>query len=212
MQKERLKDFFTTFPKTNYSAGEIVLEAGAQPEGIYYMQSGMVRQYDIAQNGDEIVVNILRPGAHFLMSWVLNQEPNRWFFDCIGDVTLHCAPLTTTDQFLKDSPDLLYAYVKRMCSGASGQQRRMAHLMGGSARTRVLFELITMSNRFGEPHEGGTTIQTTDAELAAMSGLSREAVSRELAKLKHAGILTRDYGSIHIPDPSVLIGELNDQL
>ena len=119
--------FFNTFPQRNLAAGEQLLSPGEQPDGIYYIVSGQIRQYDIAPNGDEIVVNVFGPGAHFPMSSVLLDEENAWFYQAIDEVTIHVAPSDATLEFLKSSQSALLAYVERLCSGAMGQQRRMAH-------------------------------------------------------------------------------------
>ncbi len=190
------KQFFMKYPRQSYSDGHVLLTPDDAPEGIYFLESGHVKQYDIASNGDEVVVNHFRPGAHFPMNWAINQQPNEWYLEADGDIVLHIAPVEDTMEFFRNNYDSFLLYVQRLCSGATGQQRRMAHLMGGSARSRVLFELITEFRRFGNEHGKELTINISETELAAKAGLSREAVNRELSKLKSEGLVTRKYRAI----------------
>ena len=50
-------------------------------------------------------------------------------------------------------------------------QRRMAHLMGGTARSRLLFELINEAKRFGGRDKTGSyVLKMSESELGARSG------------------------------------------
>lgn len=210
--EQKIEEFFSNYPSHTYSKGQILLEPGTNPSGVIYIYHGLVRQYDIADNGDEIVVNVFRPGAHFPMTWAINGEDNVWYFDAIDETKVAIAPAENTLQLLKDNPDVMFLYLKRLCSGASGQQRRMAHLMGGSARSRVLFELIVEFKRFSKSDETSLSINVSESELAAKAGLSREAVNRELGALKSKGIIKREYKTITISNLDKLSAELGQSI
>ena len=69
-------------------------------------------------------------------------------------------------------------------------QRRMAHLMGGTARSRLVFELMIECQRFGIRQDNGSYLLTLhEDELARRSGMSRETVNRELSKLKAEAVV-----------------------
>jgi CRP-like cAMP-binding protein len=66
----------------------------------------------------------------------------------------------------------------------------MAHLMGGDAKHRLLFEILNTAYRFGEPHEDGSVfVPITEVDLARQSGLARETVNRSMQSLKASGLL-----------------------
>ena len=88
----------------------------------------------------------------------------------------------------------------------------MAHLMGGSARSRVLFELIVEFKRFSKSDETSLSINVSESELAAKAGLSREAVNRELGALKSKGIIKREYKTITISNLDKLSAELGQSI
>lgn len=203
-QNHQVRDFFTQYPQHTYKPGEILLSPGDEPQGIFFLAEGQVRQYDIAQNGSEVVVNIFRPGAHFPMTWAIHAEPNDWYFDAVTGVTAHLCPASESIDFLKSNPEAMYSYLERLCSGASGQQRRMAHLMGGTARTRTIFELITEARRFGETKDQSVVLNSSDNELASKAGLSREALNRELSRLRDEGLIAHEYKTITIASISDL--------
>ena len=125
------------------------------------------------------------------------------------DVELQLAPADEVVDFLKAEPEVTYNLLSRLYSGVDGLQRRMTHLMGGSARSRVLFELIVECNRFGKPQEDGSYILSVNgSELAKSSGLTRETTNRELSKLKTHGLIARQGKLLVVKS----IGELQEAL
>jgi len=85
--------------------------------------------------------------------------------------------------------------------------------MGGSARSRILFELIVECARFGEPQaDGSQLIPINESELAKRTGLSRETVSREVTKLKAKHLLIHTGQTISVTSIKKLQDELGDDL
>ena len=106
-----------------------------------------------------------------------------------------------------------YYLLSRLYSGVDGLQRRMAHLMGGSAQTRLLFELVIECKRFGKPQPDGSIIlPVSEAEIAQRTGLARETVNREVGKLKRASVIKRRENNLVVLAPSKLNELLGDRL
>jgi CRP-like cAMP-binding protein len=149
-----------------------------------------VREYDISYQGDEVVVNVFKSPAFFPMSWAVAKTPNRYFFDAGSKVSVHQAPPEEAAGFIKANPDVMMDLLTRLYIGVDGMQRRMAHLMGGSAKSRLLFELIIECKRFGKPQTAGAyLININETEIGARAGLSRETVSRAMKELKKLNLI-----------------------
>jgi len=193
---ETIQSFFAAYPRHVVPSGHIVASPDSPLVDISYVYSGWIEQYDVSEQGNKLVVNTYGPGSYVPMSLLFGQGSGIWFYETLDDCVLFTAPVSDVSDFVRSHSDVLYSYASRLCSGASGQQRRMAHLMGGSAATRLLYEIIVMFRRYGEKNDGVVTIDCTDAKLANASGLSRETVSREIAILKQAGYVDRRYKNI----------------
>ena len=74
---ETLDIFFSQFKRRDYKKGEILIRADENPTGVLYVTAGNVREYAISSKGEELVVNIFKPGAFFPMTWGINQTENR---------------------------------------------------------------------------------------------------------------------------------------
>jgi len=193
-----IKNFFTKCPALTVAKGEMLIFADDTVPPVYYLQSGQVAQYAIAENGNKVVVNIFKPGAFFPMSAALNETPNTThFFEASDDSVVHKVPAQDAVSFLKNNPDVTLDLLKRVYRGTDGLLRKLAELMSGTAQERLLAELSIAEQRFGIQQADGTArINVTERQLAQQTGLARETVSKELGKLEKQGILTLKRGVI----------------
>ena len=188
---KKIQEFFSQFKVRRYEKGQIIVFPDDDPQYIFYIVSGVVRMYDISYRGDEVVVNIFKPPAFFPMSWAINKTHNEYFYQAAGKVEMRLADPDKTIAFVKDNPDVLFDLMSRVYSGTDGMMRRMVHLMSGSAKGRLMYEILIECRRFGDNKlDGMCMITITETELATRAGLSRETVSREMRKLVSDNLLT----------------------
>ena len=209
----KIEDFFADYPTKHFVDRHVLIQAGDEPPGIFHLLNGQVRKYDISDRGTEVVVNVYQSPAFFPMSWAVNSIPNQYFYEASGPVEAKLAPSDEVVSFLKANPEVMYDLLRRLYYGIEGQQRRMAHLMGGTSESRVLFELILECKRFGRQRPGGAIeLNLHEEELARRSGLSRETVSRELSKLREKKWLTVGHKQLIVRNLSSLERELGEDL
>jgi CRP-like cAMP-binding protein len=198
---QKITEFFKSYPLRTFEKRQLLVRAEESLPGVFYIVEGRVSQYDITPSGNEVVVNVFKPGAFFPMSWAINNTPNHYFFEASAQVTAHVAPPADAVQFLKDNPDVTFDLLGRVYRGVDGVLRRMAHLMGGDAKSRLLFELLNAANRFGEVQpDGSIHVTLKESDVARHSGLARETVNRTMQALKAAGLVEVTRGGIAIKD------------
>lgn len=198
---DKIDRFFTGYPKRSYPKGQILIFADETPEHIFYLTSGKVRCYDVSYRGDEVIVNIFKPPAFFPMSYAINRKPNQYFYKTEEPTELHIVPVEDALSFVKDNPDVAFDLLSRLYSGIDGLLARIVHLMSGTARSRLIYELLIECRRFGKKESGGKVLLTaSEGDIAARAGLSRETVSREIHKLKQRGLVSIERGGIVLLD------------
>ncbi len=196
---KKIASFFESYPLRTFDRQQIMVRAEDKVSAVFYLVDGRVSQYDITSSGNDVVVNVFKPGAFFPMSVALNNTQNHYFFEADTNVTAHVTPATDAVQFLKDNPDVSLDLLSRVYRGMDGVLRRMAHLMGGDAKSRLLFELLNAASRFGEPQEDGSVyLPLKESGLARHSGLARETVNRGMQDLKAAGLVSVTHSGITI--------------
>lgn len=210
--KEQIEAYFAGYEARKYHARQILIFPGDPVLSVYHLVSGQVRQYDISDQGDQVVVNIFQPPAFFPMSLAVNQNANRYFFETIDQAVIRRVPAKDVVKWLKAHPEIVFDLLKRIFLGADVLQRRMVHAMSSSAHIRMLYELWLDARRFGVKQSSGSLLVPVYVyELAARTGLTRETASRELAKLRHLGVRTTPHG-ISVRNLKSLESKLGDKL
>jgi CRP-like cAMP-binding protein len=188
--EEKIRSFFTKYPKRSYPKGQILLFADEKPSHVFFLSSGKVRKYSITDNGDEVIINIFKKGSFFPMSYAINGTKNSFFYKTETETEVHVVPPRDALQFIKDNPDVILDLLSRIYRGIDGMYGRLVHLMSGSARSRLAYELVIEARRFGQTDSTGKiSLEVNEVDLAARTGLSRETVSREIQKLKENNLV-----------------------
>jgi CRP-like cAMP-binding protein len=207
--KQKLEIFFSQYREREYKKGQVLILNGDTADSIYYLLSGRVKMYDVSYRGDEVVLNTFKPPAFFPMSIAINKSENPFIYEAETDIKFRQAPANEVVKFLKQNADVTFDLLSRLYSGTDGLLLRMAQLMMGSARSRLLQEIVLECRRFGEKQNDGSYIlNMTEKDLGSYSGLSRETVNREVGKLKKTGQLHIDGHRVKIPDLVKLEGLL----
>lgn len=203
---DQLDTFFSAFPMRTYPKGHILVFANEDPLHVFYVTSGRVRKYDISYRGDEVIVSVFQNPAIFPMAWVLNRTHNGYFYAAETMVQVRVAPPDDVYRFVKDNPDVMLDLLSRVYLNNEGLLGRVVQLMTGTARTRLVYELVIATQWFGKKlSKGSFELDLTEADLAARSGMSRETVSREFSKLARESLVQGGRKGIIIYDLGALV-------
>lgn len=208
--QKKLDTFFFQFTHKKYTKGEILIRADENPSGVLYLTKGHVKVYCISEKGDEIILNSFQPISFFPMSWAINDVHNSYFYEALDEVSLYQAPKNEVLTFLKKNPDVLFDLLRRVFIGVDGILMRMTYLMGGTAYTRLITEIIIAAKRFGTHDDLGTVVNISEKDLALQTGLTRETVSREMGVLKKKGLVSFNKKVLKVFDMKKLSAELSD--
>lgn len=210
--EQKVNEFFGGYHARRYSKGHILIQAHEDPAHVFHLLEGRVKQYDISYRGDEVILNMFKPPAFFPMSYAVNRTENVYFFQAETDLELQAAPVDDVVSFLKANPEVAYDLLCRLYRGTDGLLGRVAHLMAGSARSRVLYELLIQARRFGTKHGDGVAIPANESEIGSLAGLARETVNREMNKLKRDGYISVEKSQIIVNDMDRLADSVSREL
>jgi CRP-like cAMP-binding protein len=203
--RDKIYAYFSQYPKRTYPKGQILVFANENPTNVFYLESGKVRKYDVSYRGDEVIVNIFKPLVFFPMSWALNEIPNKYFYKTEEPSVMYVVPPADVIKFLKTNPDVAVYFMARIYKTMDNMLGRMVHLMSGTAKSRLIYELIIEGHRFGKKmKDSSIMLNITESDIAARTGLSRETVNREMRKLKDQGEVTISSQGIVITDVTAL--------
>jgi CRP-like cAMP-binding protein len=189
---EEFKKFYEQFILRQYKKGEMLIRADDDPQGIFCLTKGYVRQYTISKSGLELTLHILKPTSYFPMVWAINGTPNVYFFEALTAIEVGRAPREQVVNFIKDKPTVIFELVSELLEDYAETLTRVEHLVFSDAYRRVISVLIYIAKHFGERHEKSVVVRHrfTQQDIATLVGVARETASNEMTKLEKKGLLT----------------------
>lgn len=194
---KKVADFFSSYPTREYRNGDIVIFGETGLASVFYIESGEVLEYAIANSGDRFVLNTFKDGAFFPMSNAVNEVDTPYFFEALGEAVLREAPAPLVVEFLQQNTDVMFDLLQRTFRGVDGLLARLAGTVQETAADRIVRELTILGERFGfERTSFGKRVshKVSEMQLAEKTGLARETVSRTIKKLKSQGVLSSERG------------------
>lgn len=199
---KKLDSFFSPYPSQAFKKGTIIIQAGEEPSGIFYIESGIMRSYWISSNGFEVTQNMYKPHAFLPMSWAVAGVTNNSFYEAMTHITARKAPKEAVLTFLKKEPDVLFDLLRRIYIGMEGLWMHFESITAGNSTTKLIASLVILAKRFGKQEKDGVVIQLkmSEHDVANYAGIARETASRELQKLKKERIVSFEKGTILVHD------------
>lgn len=183
--------FYKQFKIRNYKKGEMLIRADDDPQGIFCLTKGYVRQYTISKNGYELTLHILKPISYFPMVWAVNGTPNIYYFEALTPVEVGRATRDEVVDFIKDKPTIIFELMSELLEDYAESLNRIEHLVFSDAYRRVISVLLYITKHFGQTQGKGIVIdhRFTQQDIATLVGVARETASNEMAKLEKKGLV-----------------------
>jgi len=203
--------FYKQFTIREYKKGEMLIRADDDPQGIFCLTKGYVRQYTISKTGFELTLHILKPLSYFPMVWAINGTPNVYYFEALTPVEVGRAPRDQVVNFIKDKPSVIFELMSELLEDYAETLTRVEHLVFSDAYRRVISILLYIAKHFGEAKTGDVIVshRFTQQDIATLVGVARETASNEMLKLEKKGLIKHVDHSMIFNDIKGLELELN---
>ncbi|MFS8159778.1 MAG: Crp/Fnr family transcriptional regulator, partial [Candidatus Roizmanbacteria bacterium] len=188
---KEFEEFYAQFTIRNYKKGEMFIRADDDPQDIFCLKKGYVRQYTISKTGSELTLHILKPISYFPMVWAINGTPNVYFFEALTEAEVGRAPRDKVVSFIKDKPTIIFELMSELLEDYAETLLRVEHLVFSDAYRRVISVLLYIAKHFGEKKGKGIIVQHrfTQQDIATLVGVARETTSNEMIKLEKKGLV-----------------------
>jgi len=194
MNIDRTKEFeifYKQFSTREYKKGEMLIRADDNPQGIFCLTKGYVRQYIISKTGVELTLQILKPITYFPLIWAINGAPNIYFYEALTSVEVGRAPKEQVVSFIKDKPSIILELMSKLLGDYAETLSRIEHLVFSDAYRRVASVLLYIAKHFGEESNKGIIVKHrfTQQDIATLVGIARETASIEIGILEKKGLV-----------------------
>lgn len=188
---KKFEDFYSQFEERIYKKGEMLIRSDDNPQGIFCLTKGYVRQYAISKAGIELTLHILKPISYFPMVWAINRTPNVYNFEALTNIEVGRAPRDDVVNFIKDKPKIIFELMSELLEDYSESLTRVEHLVFSDAYRRVISVLLYIAKHFGIDDNIQTFVEHrfTHQDIATLVGVARETASIEMLKLEKRGLI-----------------------
>ncbi|HSH18263.1 MAG TPA: Crp/Fnr family transcriptional regulator [Candidatus Saccharimonadales bacterium] len=204
--EELLEIFRGRGSKYTYKKGEFIIRPGEVPSGVFYIESGLVKAYDITKYGEENLLIIRREGEVFPLIWAITGQERQVIYEAISPASVWEVSRQCFLDYLSTKPEALAPLLDMTLEMYRIHSERILNLEYRSVRERLISFLITMSNRFGKKTTEGLMINVPlrHQDIASSINASRETTTRELAALERKDLLTTSQSLIILKDLNTL--------
>jgi CRP-like cAMP-binding protein len=161
----------------------------------------------VGGSGSEILFHVGGPGLWFGVLGVLTGLPLGLAITAVTDVTMLFVRRKDVMAIIEREPRHVLRLVRLPLERGVELLELTEHIVRPSPRSRVASRLALL-RRMEAEHDvtatGGRPLRVSQSQLAAMTALSRQSVSRVLHELAEAGALTVGFRQISIVDPDLL--------
>ena len=186
LPEAELRAFAPLLRERRFTKGAMILQQGDPGDALFVIASGQVKVLLIGEDGREVILSVLGPGAFFGEMSLLDDEPRSAHVVAMDDATLLQLRREDFQARLRASPDVGIAVLRELSRRLRRADGTIGSLALRDVNGRIAHLLLELA-----AEEGGDRItrRLTHATIAQMVGASRETVSRTLRVLVNAGIL-----------------------
>lgn len=201
-----LVNFFYGGTKLAYSKGEFIIRPGEAPPGVFYLESGLVKAYDITKYGEENLL-IIRKSEEFLgLTWAITGEDRHIIYSALAPTNVWLVSRNDFLNFIHNNPAASLPLIDTLTDMYRLHSERILTLEYRTVRERLISFLLTTAQRFGQQTPQGIhiTVPLKHQDIASSISATRETTSRALAELERKGHIKTEQSLITIADEATL--------
>ncbi|HWA25533.1 MAG TPA: Crp/Fnr family transcriptional regulator [Lacunisphaera sp.] len=189
--------------------GDYLFHEGAPSLGFYVVQTGAVNVHRVSAAGKEQVIHVFRAGESFAEAALASPTGYPANARAVEPSTILLIPKAPVLELIGRRPDLAL----RMLGSMSAHLRVLVGALDDLTLKDVETRLLNWLVKHGRHARGGDIqLPGTKRVLAAELGTSSETLSRTLARLRDARLITVAARSIKVHDQPAIEGMLRRNL
>lgn len=201
-QHKALVDAFRGGSPLTYKKGEFIIRPGDTPQGVFYIQRGLVKAYDITKYGEENLLIIRKENEIFPLIWSITGEGKHVIYEALSEVKVLRLDQKTFQGLLQKDTSLISPLMDIIIEMYRVHSERIMNLEYRTVRERLIAFLLIMAQRFGVKTAQGVRIEAPlkHQDIASSINATRETTGRELANLARKDLIVTQNSHITLKD------------
>jgi CRP-like cAMP-binding protein len=180
-----------------YQPGEFLFHTGESLRGIYFIEEGEIRVFDMDPEGRELEVTRLRKGDIFGEAVLFSSGSVPFYAEAVLLSQVLLIAAKTIMALIEKEPDISRFFLKLMAQKCLILNQRVRYLGLKTVRQRLIHHLLT---RCPGNNNCRIDLAMNKGDLARMLGTINETLSRNLKQLQEDGLIRVEGKKIHVMD------------
>ncbi len=205
-QTQSLIDTFKKGSRLTYKKGEFIIRPGEQLAAVFYIETGLVKAYDITKYGEENLLIIRKEHEIFPLIWAVTGQERSVIYQVMSPTTVWRISREAYLEYLHGHPDSLAPILDMTIEMYRIHSERIMSLEYRTVRERLVSFLLGSATRFGVKKSEGTLIDVPlrQQDIASSINASRETTGREMSVLERQGLIKVEKSLIMLLDKAKL--------
>jgi CRP/FNR family transcriptional regulator len=177
----------------HYPRGQMLLYQGDQAEDVLLLKSGIIKMYDIDEQGNEKILHLLKAAAVFPLAFFSGPgTKTRWFYAALTDCDIVALPAEQLRGYLTAHSALTNELLEWFSREVHELLVRLSSLGKSNARTKVLAALKFLAVQHSSVRHSGwrrVKFSVNHQLIADMTGLTRESTATIMHEFQEEGLL-----------------------
>ena len=201
LHRDELARFAELTRERAYPKGSVILFQDDPGDSLFVLRQGRVKVVLIGEDGREVILGVLEPGAHFGELALIDDQPRSAHVIAMDDAQLLILRREDFRRRVEANPTVAWALLTELSRRLRRADQKIGGLVLLDVPGRISRLLLDLADEAGGPNiEKPLTHQT----IAQMIGASRETVSRAMKEFQDAGLILVERRRIAIGDRDAL--------
>lgn len=206
-QQQVLVKVFLSGTKLVFKKGELIIHPGEAPSGVFYIQRGIVKAYNISKYGEENLLIIRKPQEIFPLIWAFTSHERDIIYEALENTCVWRIDRQTYLDYVLSHKETLLPMLDMTMEMYRIHSERIINLEYRTVRERLVSFLLTTSHRFGVKNKDDSLlidVPLKQQDIASAINATRETTSRELVRLERLGLVSNGGGKVTLVDVPAL--------
>ncbi|UQZ88767.1 transcriptional regulator [Deltaproteobacteria bacterium Smac51] len=179
-----------------YGAGSTIFHEGDPGLGFHLVAEGRVKIFKSAPDGKEQLLHLFGPGEPFGEVAIFAGRGYPAQAEAMTETATLFFPRAELKRLIAENPDLAFGIMAVL----SARLRRFASMLEAVTLKEVPARLAAFVLNLAEDGRERVELSVSKGQLASLLGATPETISRALARLKNAGLISEEKPFINILD------------
>ena len=201
LQRDELLKFAELTRERTYPKGSVILFQGDPGDSLYVLRQGRAKVVLIGEDGREVILGVLEPGAHFGELALIDDQPRSAHVIAMEDSQLLILRREDFRRRVEANPSVAWALLTELSRRLRRADQKIGGLVLLDVPGRISRLLLDLS---AESSNGMIEKPLTHQTIAQMIGASRETVSRAMKEFQDSGWITVERRRISLANRGAL--------